>query len=205
MKDLPNKSDKIHVIKHLRERTNCGLNTAKQVLEEANWSFETALDILRTRGQKITAEFSNRQTCFGTIKAYIHSGSQLAVMVEVGCETDFCARTPELNNFAEQCCMHIAAMNPGYLSREDPDPVLLQKLEERFVLHSNELPHLDTEIKRDHFVKAKKINWFVENCLLDQKWIHDSAKSVGEVVNELTLSTREKIAIKRWVRWHTGE
>ena len=198
------RKDRIHTIKHLRDQTGCGLSAAKKSLEENNWSFEGALDTVRANGQDLLMRYSTRETKQGIIKSYVHPGDQLAVIVEVRCETDFSAKTSEMNVFAEELAMHIAALHPLYTSRNNIPEDKKTQMFDRFEKHANVLPHLDTDEKIDHHLRERKARWYGEVCLLDQRWVHDESKTVADVISELTNKIREKIEVARWTRWQLG-
>ena len=104
-------------VKELRDKTGAGFMDCKAALAEADGDLDTAVTILRTRGQARAAKRSGRATSQGLVGNYIHMGGQVGVLVEVGCESDFVARTDEFQHLAREIAMHIAAATPQYVTR----------------------------------------------------------------------------------------
>src|SRR5210317_2186725 len=115
------------MVKELREKTNAGMMDCKRALEETEGDLEKAVDLLRQKGLAVAAKRADRATSEGTIECYVHAGGKLAVMVEVGCETDFVAKTDDFLAFAKDIAMHIAASIPVAVSREDVPAELVDR------------------------------------------------------------------------------
>jgi len=190
-------------VKRLRERTGAGMLDCKKALEEANGDFEEAVAVLRKKGVAVATKREGKATQQGTIASYIHAGDQIGVLVEVNCETDFVARTDEFKAFARELCMQIAAQQPRWVSKEDVPPHALDR--EREILRQQAL----NEGKPEHIVEKMiegRLSKFYENyCLLEQPYIRDDTKKVGDLLNELLAKTGEKIVIRRFVRYQVGE
>jgi elongation factor Ts len=190
-------------VKRLRERTGAGMLDCKKALEEANGDFEEAVAVLRKKGVAVATKREGKATQQGTIASYIHAGDQIGVLVEVNCETDFVARTDEFKAFARELCMQIAAQQPRWVSKEDVPPDALDR--EREILRQQAL----NEGKPEHIVEKMiegRLSKFYENyCLLEQPYIRDDTKKVGDLLNELLAKTGEKIVIRRFVRYQVGE
>jgi elongation factor Ts len=170
----------VDAIKELREKTSCGVIECKKALEEANGDFEKAKIILQKRGLELAAKKSGRVAKEGRVEAYIHLGSKLGVVIEVNCETDFVARNADFCQFTKDVAMHIAAMNPKYITRNDiPEDVLNSKLD------------------KEGFIK--------EACLVDQPFVRDSSKTIQDCLNALIASIGENIFVSRFVRFKVGE
>lgn len=167
-------------IKELREATSCGVIECKKALEEAGGDFKQAKEILKQRGLELAAKKGSRAANEGRIEAYIHSGSKIGVIVEVNCETDFVAQNDDFAKFTRDLAMHIAAVNPRYLKREDIPENILK-------MHENP----------EAFIK--------EACLLEQSFIKDPKKTIGECVNALIASIGENIFINRFTRYKVNE
>ena len=106
-------------IKALREQTGAGIMDCKRALEEAQGDLEKAQEILKKRGMAAATKKAGRETGEGVIHSYIHSGERIGALVEVNCETDFVARTPEVKELAHNLAMQVAAMAPRYINREE--------------------------------------------------------------------------------------
>ena len=113
------------MVKELRDKTNAGMMDCKKALSENDGDMDKAVDFLRQKGLAVAAKRSDRATSEGIVETYIHANGKLGAMVEVGCETDFVAKTDSFIEFAKDIAMHVAATNPIGLSREDvPSDVL---------------------------------------------------------------------------------
>jgi elongation factor Ts len=167
-------------IKRLREETSCGVIDCKKALEEAKGDFNKAKELLGKRGLELAAKKSDRAAKEGRLEAYIHNGNKIGVVVEVNCETDFVARNEDFCKFARDLAMHIAAMNPKYIKKDDVPAEVLAK-----------------ESDKDSFIKA--------NCLLAQAYVKDPGKNIQDLLNELVAKIRENIVVGRFVRFKVGE
>lgn len=170
----------VDVIKELRELTSCGVMECKRALEEAQGDMNKAKEVLAKRGLEIAAKKSDRTTKEGRIEAYVHLGNKIGVLLEVNCETDFVARSEAFCAFTKDVAMHIAAMNPRYVRREDIPPDLL-----------------GSQINPELFVR--------DTCLLEQVSIRDHQKTVRDCLNALIASTGENIYINRFTRYKVSE
>ena len=138
-------------IKRLREETSCGVIDCKKALEEAKGDFNKAKELLRKRGLEMAAKKSDRLAKEGRVEAYIHNGNKIGVVVEVNCETDFVARSEDFCKFTRDVAIHIAALNPKYIKKEDVPADVLAK-----------------EADKEAYIKA--------NCLLAQAYVKDPVK-----------------------------
>lgn len=167
-------------IKELREATSCGVIECKKALEEAGGDFEKAKKVLQKRGLELAAKKGSREAAEGRIEAYIHSGSKLGVLLEVNCETDFVAKNEDFCKFSKDVAMHIAAMGPKYVSKDDvPEEEL------------NEAENKDIYIK--------------ENCLLEQPFVKDPKMTIQEYLTSLVAKIGENMYIKRFIRFKVNE
>lgn len=167
-------------IKELRELTSCGVMECKKALEESSGDIAKAKEVLQKRGLEIAAKKGSREAREGRIEAYIHSGSKIGVLVEVNCETDFVARNDDFVTFTKDLAMHIAAMSPKYLRKEDvPADVLAEAKDEKV--------------------------FYKESCLTEQPFIKDPKKSVQDCVTELVAKIGENIFIGRFSRFKVNE
>jgi len=167
-------------IKRLREETSCGVIDCKKALEAAEGDFNKAKELLRKRGLEMAAKKSDRVAKEGRIEAYIHNGNKIGVVVEVNCETDFVARSEDFIKFTRDLALHIAAINPKYIKKEDVPAEVLDK-----------------EADKEAFIKA--------NCLLSQAYVKDPGKSIQDLLNELVSKIGENIIVGRFIRYKVGE
>lgn len=186
----------------LREQTGAGMMDCKKALQEAEGDIEKSIEILRKKGAAVAGQRASKETEQGIIHAYIHPGSRIGVLLEVDCETDFVARTEDFKNFANDVCMHIAAMRPLYLSPEDVDPKFLEH--ERSIAREQLADAGKPEKIVEQIVKGKINKLFNEICLLEQSFVKNDQKTINDLVKELMAKTGEKIQIKRFARFEIG-
>ena len=168
----------------LRAMTGAGMMAAKKALTETAGDFDKAIDVLRKSGAAKAAKKAGRETSEGRVHCYTHSNGKIGVVVEVLCETDFVARNEIFIEFCHDLAMHIAAMNPLYLSREDvPEEVLAKEKE---------------------IVQGKIEKWYEEVCLLDQPFVKDEDMTIVQLVEQKVLSLGENIRIGRFRRIAIG-
>ncbi len=163
-------------IKLLREETGCGVIDCKKALEESQGNRDKAKELLRKRGLEMALKKSDREVKEGRVEAYIHNGNKIGVVVEINCETDFVARSEDFITFSKDLAMHIAAMSPKYIKKEDVPADVLAK-------------EPDTK----------------QYCLLQQAYVKDASKSIQDYLNELVAKIGENIRVSRFVRFKVGE
>ncbi len=176
----------------------------KRALEETNGDFEKARDLLRKRGEATAAKRQDRQASEGIIETYIHTGRQIAVMLELGCETPFVAKNEQFQELAHKLAMHIAWTNPEYLKREDISPDVLEREREIHEVWARQQNKPEAALPKIVEGRMEKL-FFGEKVLLDQPSIQDEGKTIKQLVNETVAIIGEKIEIKRFVRWRVGE
>jgi elongation factor Ts len=196
------------MVKELREKTNAGMMDCKKALAETNGDMEKAVDFLRQKGLAVAAKRSGRATSEGVIECYIHGVGKLGVLVEVGCETDFVAKTDQFKAFAKDVAMHIAAANPVAIRREDMPQEMIARERDVYVSQIKEEEAKTGKAKPENIV-AKivdgKIDKFVaENCLLEQKFVKNPDVSIQDLLNELVAKMGENISVKRFARYQLG-
>ena len=197
------------MVKELRDATNAGMMDCKKALTETQGDMEKAVDYLRQKGLAVAAKRADRATSEGVVECYIHSNSKLGVLVEVGCETDFVAKTDQFKAFAKDAAMHIAATNPVAVRREDIPEEMIARERDVYLSQIKEEAEKTGKSKPENIV-AKivdgKIDKFVaENCLLEQKFVKNPDVSVQDLLNELIVKMGENISIKRFSRFQLGE
>jgi elongation factor Ts len=190
-------------VKELREMTGAGIMDCKRALQEADGNKEKAIDILREKGISAAAKKADRIAAEGIVESYIHMGGKIGVLVEVNCETDFVAKTPEFKSFVRDIAMHVAATNPQYLSKEDvPEKDVAR---EREILRAQALSEGKPEKIVDRMVEGRLEKHFKEICLLEQAFVKDPDKTIQDIVNEQIARIGENIRIRRFVRYEMGE
>jgi len=195
------------MVKTLREKTGAGMSDCKNALVEANGDENAAVEILRKKGMATAGKKAGRVTAEGVVGSYIHMGGKVGVLVEINCESDFVARGDEFQQLVKDVAMHIAATDPRYARREDVPASELDK--EREIL-MEQLKNDPKNAGKPEEVLAKiiegRLNKFYEdNVLIDQPFVKDPSKTVGELVTEKVASIKENITIRRFTRYKMGE
>lgn len=190
------------MVKELRDKTNAGMMDCKRALGETEGDLEKAVDLLRQKGLAVAQKRADRATSEGVVECYIHAGSKLGVMVEVGCETDFVAKTDDFGAFARDIAMHIAASNPVAVTREEIPAELIAR--ETEIYKAQALDSGKPENIVDKIVSGKIEKYIAEICLLDQKFVKNPDISVQDLLNELIAKMGENISIKRFARFQIG-
>ena len=191
------------LVKELRDKTGAGMMDCKKALSECNADMEKAVNWLREKGIAKAVSKSERDTKEGRIYSYIHSNSKLGVLVEVNCETDFVARNEQFEQLCKDVAMHIAASNPLAIKPEDLDPKLIEN--EREVYRNKALNEGKPEAVVDKIVDGQVKKLYKENCLLEQEFVKDPAKTVQDVITEAIATIGENIQIARFIRYQLGE
>lgn len=190
-------------VKKLREKTGAGFKDCKTALEECGGDFDKAVDELRKKGIAVATKKADKATSQGIILSYVHAGDQVGVLVEVNCQTDFAARTPEFREFAHNVAMQIAAMRPRWVSRDDVPADAQDR--ERAVLIEQAKNEGKPEAIAEKMVEGRMRKFFEEYCLLDQKYIRDDSMTINDLLLNLTAKTGELVVVRRFVRYQVGE
>jgi elongation factor Ts len=190
------------MVKELRDKTNAGMMDCKRALEETEGDLEKAVDLLRQKGLAVAAKRADRATSEGNIECYVHAGGKLAVMVEVGCETDFVAKTDDFLAFCKDIAMHIAAVGPLAITREEIPQDLVEREREIYVNQAKESGKPENIIEK--MVTGKIDKYIAENCLMEQKFIKNPDLTVQDLLNELIAKMGENISVKRFTRYQLG-
>jgi elongation factor Ts len=190
-------------VKELRDRTGAGMLECRKALEEASGNIEAAVDILRAKGAAKAATRAGREALEGAIGNYIHMNGKLGVLIEVNCETDFVARTEDFQELVKNLAMHIAASNPLAVSAEGIDADLVER--ERNVFREQVKNEGKPENLWDRIVEGKVKKFYQDNTLLDQPYIRDPDKTVGQLITEVSSKTGENIVVRRFARFALGE
>ena len=191
------------LVKELREITGAGMMDAKKALVATDGDKEKAIDFLREKGLAAAAKKADRVAAEGLVYSYIHGDGRIGVLVEVNCETDFVAQTEGFKELCKDVARQIAAAKPAYLKREEvPEDVIEHEKE---VLRQQALNEGKPEKIVEKMIIGRIEKYYKENCLLDQEFIKDSDKSVGQVITEAVAKIGEKIDVRRYVRYELGE
>jgi len=190
------------MVKELRDKTNAGMMDCKKALTETSGDMEKAVDLLRLKGLAVAAKRADRVTSEGVVESYIHAGGKLGVLVEVGCETDFVAKTDDFKTFARDIAMHIAATSPLAVDRDNVPEDMVSREKEIFVKQALESGKPENIVEK---IVAGKIDKYIsEVCLLEQKFVKNPDLTVQDLLNEIVAKMGENISIKRFARFQIG-
>ena len=190
-------------VKELRDRTGLGFMDCKKALTETNGNLDEAVVWLRKKGLAKSAKLASRIASEGIVYSYIHGEGRIGVLLELNCETDFTARNQQFQTLAKEIALHIAATNPRFLSREDVTQAVLEQ--ERDIAAEQARASGKPPQVVEKIVEGKLDKFYEENCLLEQKFVKDNSKSVGELIKGLTATIGENISLRRYTRYHVGE
>jgi elongation factor Ts len=192
-----------HLVKELRERTAAGFSDCRAALVEAAGDIEKAINILRKKGQAAAAKKAQREASEGLVGHYIHAGGKIGVIVEINCESDFVARTEAFQQLCHDVAMHIAALDPRYLRREEVTSEMLER--ERDIYKEQAKATGKSEQVVEKIVTGKMEKFYEENCLYEQHYIKDESVTIGEMISQAIAKLGENISVRRFVRFKVGE
>lgn len=192
-----------NLVKELRDKTSAGMMDCKKALEETKGDFEKAVDWLRAKGLGKAAKKAGRVAAEGLVTSYIHAGGRIGVLLEVNSETDFVARNDDFQNFTRDIAMHIAALGPQHVSQDEIPQESRDK--ERAVLKAKAIEEGKKPEMLDKILDGQIKKWASEICLVDQKFVKNPDKTVGEMLQELIAKIGENLVIRRFVRFELGE
>lgn len=190
------------MVKELRERSGAGIMDCKEALTECGGDMEKAADFLRKKGLATALKRAGREASEGVIQSYIHMGGKIGVLVEVNCETDFVAKTPDFQEFAKNIAMHIAAASPLGVVAEDIPADVLEREKDIYRAQAKEMGKPDNMIEK--IVEGKLNKFYKDSCLLNQMYVRDTTLTIADVINDMVAKTGEKISIKRFARFQIG-
>lgn len=186
-------------VKNLRDLTGASMMQCKRALEESSGNVEKSVKMLQKNSSKVAGKKQDRSANEGYIGCYVHSNGKIGVLVEVNCETDFVARGNEFREFVHDLAMHIAAVNPDYISYDEIVPDIIKSKKDEFMEKAkkeNKLPEITQKI-----VEGKIKKYFDEICLLNQPFVKDANRTISDLTAEKIARFGENIKIKRFVRF----
>ena len=190
-----------NLVKELREKTGAGVMDCKRALAEAAGDFEKAVVWLREKGVAAAAGRAGRVASEGTVGSYIHAGGKLGVLIEVNCETDFCAKSEAFQGLVKNLAMQVAAANPRCVKREEVPAAIIEQERQIYASQAEGKPAAVI----GKIVDGKLEKFFKEACLLEQAYVRDPNKTINDLLVEAALQMREKIEVRRFVRFQLGE
>ncbi len=189
-------------IRILREQTGAGVLDCKKALEMHNGDAEKAASWLREQGLAAAAKKASREAHDGRVEAYSHLGGRLAVLVEVNCETDFVARTPEFKTLAHDLALQIASTAPEYVSKTDVPADVIEAKKAQFkqeAIEEGKRPEIAERIATGRMDK-----YYQDACLMEQPFVKDDKVKVVDLVKNAIASIGENIVVRRFVRYEVG-
>jgi elongation factor Ts len=190
------------MVKELRDATGAGMMDCKKALGECEGDLDKAKEYLRKKGIAAAAKKADRATSQGLIGSYIHMGGKVGVLIEVACETDFVARTDDFQELIHNLAMHVAASNPMTVSRDEVDPVILEKEREIYAAQLSEQGKPEAMITK--IVEGKMGKFYSENVLLEQKYVKDPDLTVEDYIKSVIGKLGENMQVKRFARFAIG-
>ncbi len=190
------------MVKDLRAATGAGVLDCRKALETTQGNMERAAEILREKGFSAAAKKAGRETKEGLIGSYVHMGSKVAALVEVNCESDFVARTPDFQGLVKDLAMQVVAARPTWVRREDVPADVIEQEKASYVAQIGETDKPQQVV--DRIIEGKLAKFYEENCLLDQPFIKDDSKRIKDLVTEIVAKLGENIQVRRFARMEVG-
>jgi elongation factor Ts len=193
------------LVKELRDRTGAGMMDCRAALKASSGDLDAAIEFLRKKGLADAQKRAGREAKEGFVASYIHPGAKLGVLVEVGCETDFVAKTDAFQALVKDLAMQVAAANPSWVAREDVPGDVVEK--EREIYREQMANEKKPPQVLDKIVEGKLEKFFAERCLLEQPFIKDATGKirVKDLVDGVNAKTQERVVVKRFARFQVGE
>jgi len=174
----------------------------KKALVETDGDQEQAVTVLRKRGQAAAEKKAGRTTSEGLIGSYIHAG-KIGVLIEVNCETDFVAKTPQFQELVKDLAMQVAASSPRFVRREDVPEEVLAK--EREILKSQAESSGKPAQVIEKIVEGKLGKFYSETVLLEQPFIKNADTTIQQHITSMISVLKENIQVRRFSRLERGE
>ena len=187
------------MVKELRSLSGAGIMECKSALKETKGDVEDAITFLRKKGLAKADKKSDRNTSEGKVGTYIHQGGKIGVMLQLNCETDFVANTPDFQELVRDVAMHIAAAKPRFATREEVTEEVLGKEREIFAHQAKESGKPENII--DKIVTGKMEKFYAENCVLEQPFVKDTNVTIGELIKQKIALLGENINLSQFARF----
>ena len=187
------------MVKELRSQSGAGIMECKSALKETEGNVEDAIIFLRKKGLAKADKKSDRQTTEGKIGTYIHQGGKIGVLLELHCETDFVANTPDFQELAKDIAMHIAASKPRFATREEVTEKILATEREIHSHQARESGKPDNIIEK--IVTGKMEKFYEENCVLEQAFVKDTSITIGNLIKQKIALLGENINLGKFARF----
>jgi elongation factor Ts len=200
MADTPKIDAKL--VKELREKSGAPMGDCLKALQEAKGHMEDAFVVLRKRGMASAAKKASRTTNEGAVGTYIHAGGKIGVLIELNCESDFVARTDDFQELLRDIAMHIAAVDPRFVSREDVTEADLEREKEVYRAQAAATGKPANIIEK--MLEGKLAKFYEEFCLLDQPFIKEASQTIAQLIASKVAKLGENISVRRFARFKVG-
>ncbi len=191
------------LVKELREKSGAPMGDCLKALQEANGDMENAFVVLRKRGMASAAKKASRSTNEGAVGTYIHAGGKIGVLLELNCESDFVARTDDFQELLRDISMHIAAVDPRYVSK---DEVTAQDIErEKDIYRAQAAASGKPPNIVEKMLEGKMGKFYEEFCLLEQPFIKEQSLTIGQLIAQKIAKLGENISVRRFARFKVGD
>ena len=190
-------------VRELRDKTGAGMMDCKKALADSRGDLEKAVVYLREKGLAAAAKRSARAASEGQVGSYIHAGGKIGVLIEVNCETDFVARTPQFQNLVKDLAMQVAAANPRFVRREEIASEVIEG--ERSIYRAQASGSGKPAPVVEKIIDGKVEKFFADVCLLEQPFIKEPQRTVGQLVTDAIAQLGENIVVRRFARFQLGE
>ena len=191
------------MVKELREKTGAPMMDCRNALTEAKGDMEEAVVVLRKRGMASAAKKASRTASEGAVGTYIHAGGKIGVLIEVNCESDFVARTPDFQELLKDIAMHIAATDPRYIRKEDVTAEDLDREKEIYRAQAAQTGKPAPVIEK--IVEGKMSKFYEEVCLLEQPFIKEQTVTIAQLIAQKVGKLGENIQVRRFARFKVGD
>lgn len=190
------------MVRELRDATSAGMMDCKKALTDTAGDMQKAIDLLRKKGLAKAMKRAGREATEGMVHAYIHAGGRLGVLLEVNCETDFAGKSEDFQEFVKNIAMHIAAVNPYGIQREDVPQEVLDRERAIYLDQARESGKPENILEK--MVEGKMRKFYEEAVLMEQAYVKDPNITIQDYLNELVAKIGEKIVIRRFTRYQLG-
>ena len=190
------------LVKELREKSGAPMGDCLKALQEAKGEMEDAFVVLRKRGMASAAKKASRTTNEGAVGTYIHAGGKIGVLIELNCESDFVARTEDFQELLRDIAMHIAAVDPRFVSRDDVTEADLER--EKDVYRAQAAASGKPANIVEKMLEGKLAKFYEEFCLLDQPFIKESSQTIAQLIATKVAKLGENISVRRFARFKVG-
>ena len=191
------------LVKELREKSGAPMGDCLKALQESKGDMEEAFVVLRKRGMASAAKKASRSTNEGAVGTYIHAGGKIGVLLELNCESDFVARTPDFQELLRDIAMHIAATDPRYVRREDVTAADLEREKDIYRAQAAATGKPANIIEK--MLEGKMGKFYEEVCLLDQPFIKEQTQTIAQIIATKVAKLGENISVRRFARFKVGE